>query len=1014
MARRLAAIIVLMLAAGGTLCAATIQGYILDPNWYARHPKATSLYGTGQYEYGVAGNIANSSALGFFSNTEGYAENFYWGVYGLFRKTYQPDGLYTIATWDNWWRPTFLFNQNMTPSSGPILLRLHATMWSYAPTWEANYNEHGQVFAATGSSVTMVVVRSAVPGVQVVASIHEGGPTGSQIGPSRSATTGGGPSDTRFIWNGGEVPTVPGHIYYFKLKCLNSASSAVLCNNEPIPDMSDAMPEGCAYHDGVAWTGTATPADRGAAMDLGLTICSDDDGVVTNMFVRPGGTNWMGATSAGQTFIARGTSLISFTAWLPGGGTFIAAVYDSVTGLQIGTAKRQCAMRAADPEVMWTYAPGEIPLVPGHGYTVEITREGGLINALYANQYNVYTQGDAYLNGVIQPGFDLAATIMEEESPGSATIPTVQFSSFPAVAPADRGANTLTIRWTTDAASDSTVEYAAWNAPYTNTFYSSASVTGHAATLTGLMPNTMYHLRVKSAAAGYRAGVTRDFVACTVNGYRPNLLANPGFEEGSGASPRKPVQGWNVWSTSSGGLDTAASDGTWFHGVPPYTGGWLFEGATNGGQPDAAVYQRVTGLKPGKKYHFTAAVSSWMREKIDNVDQPKYDVWNNSGRLSMMRIGIDPTGGVSPTAVTTRWMPWMYSHFHYTGIGIRDTVVGTSATVFVAMKGTGGSWHIYGIDDCRFSEEEVYDSTPPDAPVVVDDGLLTTDTSQLHAVWSGSDAESGIDEYQVAVGTTPGGTDVVPFTSVGTATEVTRGGLSLSPGQTYFISVKALNGVGLWSAAGTSDGIGVPPPAGTVAEAKSFADGTAVQLRGRIVSAKIGSSVWVQDGEFEPGIRVQSAAAVSPGDLVDVTGKLVTVEGERRIDDAHVGVTGNAAAPAPACMDTRALGGADLNAFTPGVAPAFGPNNIGQFAAVYGRVTRVAAAYFYIDDGAGRRDGTSDGGPNVGVRVVATAPGVLQGDFVMVRGASSSFSNPLGQIQPALIPVEGGIAKLFP
>ena len=216
------------------------------------------------------------------------------------------------------------------------------------------------------------------------------------------------------------------------------------------------------------------------------------------------------------------------------------------------------------------------------------------------------------------------------------------------------------------------------------------------------------------------------------------------------------------------------------------------------------------------------------------------------------------------------------------------------------MKGTGGSWHLYGIDDCRLSEEEVYDPTPPDAPVVVDDGLFTTDTSQLHAVWSASDAESGIDEYQVAIGTTPGGTEAVGFTSVGTATEVTRGGLSLTAGQTYYISVKALNGAGLWSAVGTSDGIGVPPPAGTVAEAKSFADGTAVQLRGRLVSAKIGSSLWVQDGEFEPGIRVQSAAAVLPGDVVGVTGKLVTVEGERRIDDAHVAVTGNAAAPAPA------------------------------------------------------------------------------------------------------------------
>ena len=35
---------------------ATIHGYVLDPNWYAKHPKLTfpQVYGTGQYEYGVA------------------------------------------------------------------------------------------------------------------------------------------------------------------------------------------------------------------------------------------------------------------------------------------------------------------------------------------------------------------------------------------------------------------------------------------------------------------------------------------------------------------------------------------------------------------------------------------------------------------------------------------------------------------------------------------------------------------------------------------------------------------------------------------------------------------------------------------------------------------------------------------------------------------------------------------------------------------------------------------------
>lgn len=1000
---------VLALTACGALRAATIQGYIIDPNWYAPHPRATGVFGTGQYEYGIAGNIAASTAVGFYTNTESGADNYFWGVYGFFRKPNQPDGVYTIGTWDNWWRPTYLFNQNLNSSSGPLFLRLHATMWSYGPIWESNYNEFGQTFAATGSSVTMVTVRSALAGVNMVASIHQGGPAGSQVGPSRSATMGGGPSDTRFVWSGGEVPTVPGQIYYFKLQGSGGATGAVICNNEPIPDMSDAMPEGSAHHNGVPWSQTSTPADQGAAMDLGLTICSDDDGVLTNMYLRPGGTNWMSASSAGQTFRARGTSLISFTAWLPGGGTFVATIYDGVNGTQIGTAKRQNIMRWADPEAMWTYAPGEIPLVPGQTYYIEVTREGGLINAIYANPYNVYTGGDGYLNRIVQPGVDIAGTIMEEESPGSATMPTVQFTSFPAVAFADRGANTLTVRWATSVGSDSTVEYAAWNAPYTNTYYSSAVVTSHAATITGLMPNTMYHLRVKSSGAGHRTGVTRDFVACTTNGYRPNLLANPGFEDGSGASPRKPVPNWSVWSASGGGIDTGASDGTWFWGIPAYNGGWLLQGATNGGQPDAAVFQKVTGLKPGKVYHFSAAVTSWMREN----GTWKYDVWNNSGRLAMMRIGIDPTGGTSPTAITVHWTPWMYSHLRYTTVGMRDTVTGTAATVFVSMKGRGGEWHLFGIDDCRFSEEEAFDVTAPAAPVVVDDGVYTTSASQIHATWSASDAESGIDEYQVAIGTTPGGTDVAPFTSVGLSTEITKSGLSLLPGQTYHVSVKAKNGVGLWSDIGSSNGITAAATAATVAAVKANADGVAVQVAGRIVTAKVSSSIWVQDGEFLPGIRVSSTSA-DPGDVATVTGVLATTGGERRLDNAVVTVTGAAAVPAPAYIDAGDLGGTALNGYTPGVVGALGPNNIGQLVAVWGTVTKVTAGYFYVNDGSDPLDGTSDGTANVGVRVISAGAAVSVGDLVLVTGPASAFLNGASEVRPAVIALPGATTTLYP
>jgi hypothetical protein len=101
------------------------------------------------------------------------------------------------------------------------------------------------------------------------------------------------------------------------------------------------------------------------------------------------------------------------------------------------------------------------------------------------------------------------------------------------------------------------------------------------------------------------------------------------------------------------------------------------------------------------------------------------------------------------------------------------------------------------------------DSTPPTTPIVTDDGKYTSSTTWLHATWSSSDPESGITEYQYAIGTSSGGTDVVDWTSVGTATGVTKTGLSLTQGTTYYFAVKAKNGQGLWSEVGTSDGITV-------------------------------------------------------------------------------------------------------------------------------------------------------------------------------------------------------------
>ena len=118
----------------------------------------------------------------------------------------------------------------------------------------------------------------------------------------------------------------------------------------------------------------------------------------------------------------------------------------------------------------------------------------------------------------------------------------------------------------------------------------------------------------------------------------------------------------------------------------------------------------------------------------------------------------------------------------------------------VAFDGTTGPMS-------DLSDSVKVDMTAPSTPVVTVDGDYIASAAQLHTSWTSNDAESGIVEYQYAVGTTPGGTDMVGWTSTGTEMEATVTGLSPMDGQTYYIDVKAKNGAGTWSDIAVSDGI---------------------------------------------------------------------------------------------------------------------------------------------------------------------------------------------------------------
>ncbi|NLN77249.1 MAG: PQQ-like beta-propeller repeat protein, partial [Armatimonadetes bacterium] len=147
----------------------------------------------------------------------------------------------------------------------------------------------------------------------------------------------------------------------------------------------------------------------------------------------------------------------------------------------------------------------------------------------------------------------------------------------------------------------------------------------------------------------------------------------------------------------------------------------------------------------------------------------------------------------------------------HSGLSLED-----GSTYFIAVKTRNGAglWSEVGVSDGI-----IVDASPASTPLVVDDGDYTSNVSSLHAVWSSSDPHTGVVEYQYAIGTAAGSTNVVDWTSVGTDTEVTKSDLALVDGTKYFFSVKARNGAGMWSAVGSSDGITVdssPPAAPTV------------------------------------------------------------------------------------------------------------------------------------------------------------------------------------------------------
>jgi len=128
-------------------------------------------------------------------------------------------------------------------------------------------------------------------------------------------------------------------------------------------------------------------------------------------------------------------------------------------------------------------------------------------------------------------------------------------------------------------------------------------------------------------------------------------------------------------------------------------------------------------------------------------------------------------------------------------------------TYTISVSGARGADGMEIPIDTRFSfvvdyAGQITDQTPPNTPLVIAGGKQG-DPSTVEAMWWASDPDSSITSYRYAIGSAPGATDIVNWTTTSN-NAFTRSGLGLVGGRQYWVAVQARNIGGLWSASGYS------------------------------------------------------------------------------------------------------------------------------------------------------------------------------------------------------------------
>ncbi len=241
--------------------------------------------------------------------------------------------------------------------------------------------------------------------------------------------------------------------------------------------------------------------------------------------------------------------------------------------------------------------------------------------------------------------------------------------------------------------------------------------------------------------------------------------------------------------------------------------------------------------------HFSDVVNGPIANPLVATPQPASGSWVTTATPALSAVVVASAGAAT-----------VHAEFSLDGGPFVDgSVVSsgqTSTLVTPALAQGAHAWSVRAHDSAGlFSTSTItgvtlnIDLTPPVAGSV-NDGTAAdidwqTSTAAISGNWSGfSDPQSAL-TYAWAIGITPGGVTVQPFTSVGTATTATNSFLTLTSSGPYFVTVRATNAAGQQTTF-TSDGVTIL----TASLATALAGGTVGQAYSETLSASFGTGPY--------------------------------------------------------------------------------------------------------------------------------------------------------------------------